>query len=279
MGEYAPLEILLHALDNEDEDVRQRVSYELNDLAEAAPGKFVAATKDDHRAPVRRALMHAIARLGKDAPVELVLAALEDEDEGVRFFARKALVALDVDPAMIPMEPLLYALRKKYSNYDAHWPELSLLAKYGSDAPVEPLLALLGDSNRAICKNAAEALYQTHPEVFAEVARQAEAILRGEPTGEVFASRVQSRIADRVKVIERATPAVLTMIADVLDWPYWEVRMKAAQALGAVQRNIPDRAIRRLIELRHDPYSQAVGQAADEALAEILSRESGMEDE
>ena len=69
------------------------------------------------------------------------------------------------------------------------------------------------------------------------------------------------------------------MITDLLDWPYWEVRMKAAQTLGVVHRNIPDRAIRRLMELRHDPSSQEVREAADEALAEILSRESGMEDE
>ena len=55
--------------------------------------------------------------------------------------------------------------------------------------------------------------------------------------------------------------------------------MKAAQTLGAIHRNIPDRAIRRLLQLRHDPHSQAVCYAADEALAEILSRESGMEDE
>lgn len=69
------------------------------------------------------------------------------------------------------------------------------------------------------------------------------------------------------------------MIADLLDWPYWEVRMKAAQALGAVQRNIPDRAIRRLLELRQDPDSRAVREAADNALREILSRENGMEEE
>lgn len=55
--------------------------------------------------------------------------------------------------------------------------------------------------------------------------------------------------------------------------------MKAAQALGAVQRNIPDRAIRRLLELRQDPDSRAVREAADNALREILSRENGMEEE
>jgi HEAT repeat protein len=130
-----------------------------------------------------------------------------------------------------------------------------------------------------VCESAARALYQTHPDVFVEVARQAEAILRGEPTGSVFASRIQSRIADRVAEIGCAAPEVLAMITDLLDWPYWEVRMKAAQALGEVHRNIPDRAIRRLMELRHDSSSQAVREAADAALAEILSRESGMEDE
>ena len=69
------------------------------------------------------------------------------------------------------------------------------------------------------------------------------------------------------------------MVVNLLDWPYWEVRMKAAEALGAIHRNIPDHAIRRLLELRHDPQALAVREAADEALAEILSRESGMEDE
>lgn len=104
-------------------------------------------------------------------------------------------------------------------------------------------------------------------------------MLHGGPTGDAFASRVQSRVAQRVKEIGRATPAVLEMVTDLLDWPYWEVRVSAAEALGAVQRNIPDRALRRLMDLRHDPEARAVREAADQALAEILSCESGMEDE
>ena len=64
----------------------------------------------------------------------------------------------------------------------------------------------------------------------------------------------------------------------MLDWHYWQVRMKATRALGKIRRNIPDRAIQRLLELRHDPV-RAVREAADDARGEILSLEAGMEDE
>lgn len=279
MGEYAPIELILQMLDHEDPEVRTTIGYQLDTLAEAAPARFVELAKADPRPAVREALMQAIAKLGKQAPIELAIAALEDENEDVRFHARVALLDLDVDPAIVPMQPLLEALREKRSKYDSHWSELGLLAKSGSQAPLEPLLALLGDSNPGTCEYTAEALYKTYPDVFASVARQAEAMLRGEPTGSIFASRVQSRIADRVRLIGRATPAVLELVTDLLNWPYWEVRKKAAQALRAIHRNIPDRAIRRLMELRHDPQAQTVREAADEALAEILSHESGMEEE
>lgn len=65
----------------------------------------------------------------------------------------------------------------------------------------------------------------------------------------------------------------------MLDWPHWEVRVKAAQALRQIRRTIPDAAIRRLLELRHDPHSRAVRMAADDALAAILSLETGIEDD
>jgi hypothetical protein len=57
--------------------------------------------------------------------------------------------------------------------------------------------------------------------------------------------------------------------------------MKAIQALGKLRRNIPNEAIRRLLQLRRDPdpKMRAVREAADDALAEILSLEAGIEDE
>jgi hypothetical protein len=54
--------------------------------------------------------------------------------------------------------------------------------------------------------------------------------------------------------------------------------MKAAQACGKAQRTISDAAIQRLLKLRHDPQSQAVREAADDALAKILSLENSLED-
>jgi len=55
--------------------------------------------------------------------------------------------------------------------------------------------------------------------------------------------------------------------------------MKAAKALSKLCRSIPDLAIRCLLELRHDPQSQAVRTAANNTLAEILSLETGIEDD
>jgi len=74
-------------------------------------------------------------------------------------------------------------------------------------------------------------------------------------------------------------PAILDELTELLDWPHWQVRINAARALGSIRRNIPDEAIRRLLELRrHDPV-RVVREAADDALAEILSLETGIEDD
>jgi hypothetical protein len=75
--------------------------------------------------------------------------------------------------------------------------------------------------------------------------------------------------------------AVDSEVTELLDWPYWEVRMQAAETLGELCRNIPDAAIRRLLALRRDPdpLMKSVREAADDALAEILSLEDGIEDD
>ena len=57
------------------------------------------------------------------------------------------------------------------------------------------------------------------------------------------------------------------------------MRGNASWALGNLRRNIPNAAIRRLLELRYDSTSQAIREVADDALAEILSLETGIEDD
>jgi HEAT repeat protein len=287
MGEDLPLARLLRMVDDQDEDACAWVIDALGDFAEAAPVQFVALAKGDVRPFSRVALMKALAKLGQDAPVELALAAFADPHPDVCRQARIALLQLHVDPTLIPLEPLLAALQEqsivqepgdyRYES-NRHESELAWLATCGTPVPVASLLAFLGDLDPAICEHAASALYHTHPEACGEVAQQAEAILRGAPAAGVFASRMQSRIARRVSLIEHANPEVLALLSDLLDWPYWQVRVEAATTLANIHRNMPDRAIRRLLELRLDPASQAVREAADHALVEILSRENGMED-
>jgi hypothetical protein len=87
------------------------------------------------------------------------------------------------------------------------------------------------------------------------------------------------RTAETIALMGRATPAVLEMVIDLLDHPFWEVWTRAAKTLGTLRRNIPDSAIRRLLELRKDAESPDVQAVADQALAETLSLEEGMEEE
>src|SRR6266436_1425489 len=77
------------------------------------------------------------------------------------------------------------------------------------------------------------------------------------------------------------SPGLLEKLTEPLDYPHWQVRLKAIQALGHLRRNIPDAAIRRLLAFRRDPdlKMRAVREAADDALAEILSLEAGIEDD
>lgn len=83
-------------------------------------------------------------------------------------------------------------------------------------------------------------------------------MLRGEAPAGVLASRPRSQIADAIKGIGRACPLMVAHLSESLNRPYWQVRMKAAQTLGRLRRNIPDATIQRLLELRHDPLSRAV---------------------
>ncbi|HET8840766.1 MAG TPA: HEAT repeat domain-containing protein, partial [Ktedonobacteraceae bacterium] len=145
--------------------------------------------------------------------------------------------------------------------------------------PLEVLWPLLGSAHSNICKLAFEHIQQAYPAALEELEPALRSMLRGEAVQGAFAPRAPYRSAEMVALMGRATPEVVAMVVDLLDFPFWEVRVRAAQTLGALRRNIPDRAIQRLIELRKDPESIDVQTAAELALAEILSLEQGMEEE
>ena len=72
---------------------------------------------------------------------------------------------------------------------------------------------------------------------------------------------------------------VFDRLVPLLDWHYWQVRVKAARALGQIRRNIPDVAIKRLLVMRGErgALMRSVSEAADDALLEILSLVTGIE--
>ncbi len=107
------------------------------------------------------------------------------------------------------------------------------------------------------------------------------AVLQGELVGSVFSSLTEMFVADTISNLGIPSTRLLEKLTELLDWPYWQLRLKAIQALGQLRRNIPDPAIQRLLQFRcdSDPKMRSIREAADDALAEILSLETGIEDE
>jgi HEAT repeat protein len=223
----------------------------------------------------------------------LVLATLDDVDGqysaydydlyGNENTVRSAVIeTLGALHACAPSEvllQLLYTNTEGYSYNDQRIAVLKALRQFGPRVPLTVLWSLLGSNHTEISRLAFQHLQKHHPFALKELVPVLKAIVRGEPVQGAFAARMHYRIAETVALMGRATPAVLEMVIDLLDHPFWEVQVRAAKTLGILRRNIPDSAIRRLLELRKDAESPDVRAAADQALAEILSLEEGMEEE
>ena len=269
LKEYAPLSILVEALNSPMQQVAAGV---LKNLAEYLPAAILALIKDDIREPVQVVRIEASGHLPvEDVPVDDILNALRSEYEYVRISALRTLERLN---PYIPVEsvlPLLYDL-------DEYVRELALktLAFYGERAPLDILLPYLGGEN---APQAIETLQQTHPQALVALVPQAEAIMLGGPVTGVFTSLQQWHIANVLERMSRATSAHFALLTAMLDWPHWEVRVKAMRAFGSIRRNVPDAALHRLMTLRNDAPLLIERNAANDALAEILSLEQGLEDE
>jgi HEAT repeat protein len=289
-----PLEDMLTVLSDSAKTMdRWYIESALGNLAESMPEQILQRLHDDPHPSMRRAVLQAIQTTRACEWQPLVLATLQDADGQYAAYAhnlhssnntvRSAVVqTLGALNACVPIEPLLqflYTNKEEYSSDDERIVVLEALRQFGSRVPLTALWPLLGSNNTEICRLAFQHLQETHPAVLKELVPVLKAIVRGEPVRGAFAARMHYRIAETVALMGRATPAVLEMVIDLLDHPFWEVRVRAAKTVGTLRRNIPDSAIRRLLELRKDPESPDVQAAADQALAEILTLEQGMEDE
>jgi HEAT repeat protein len=278
LGERAPLEPLLAALEDREWEVHVAAVEALGQLGARTPVERLIAALDDSGDSiwwVRRAAAEALGKQEERAPVKRLIAALDDSNSAVRIAVAQALVNLG---QLVPTELLMDVLRGGGDLRERAEAAL-ILGELKVEAATEELVSSLGDSNEVVRNAVARVLSQQYPDVLPLVISEATAVLMRKEAGPVFGSLSRGFIAELIGYGGQSSPALVEKLTSLFSWHYWEVRMKAAEALGNLQRNIPDESIRRLLDLRHDPKSPAVREAADFALADILSLETGIEDD
>jgi len=141
------------------------------------------------------------------------------------------------------------------------------------------ILPALGDSSWQVGSSALDLVQKVQQDALESLVPEARAVLLDRRMGSTFGSRVQGEFADLVADMNEVSTGMLDALGKLLDWGYWEVQVHAIRAFGRIRKGIPDDAIRRMLVLRNESMARTVRQAADEALATILSLETSIEDE
>jgi HEAT repeat protein len=179
----------------------------------------------------------------------------------------------------LPIDPIIAAL---YNQKDekVRAGAAIILGILGECVSVEPLLVALSDVNDNVRIAAIYSLKKSYPEALYSLRSEAKAVLeRMQLPGYVLSSPLQSFVAEIIGEIGQATPDFIQKVSELLHWPHWQVQLQAIESLRKIRRNIPDDAINQLLYLRQYSQVQAVHQAADDALAELLSLETSIEDD
>jgi HEAT repeat protein len=271
-----PLEPILEVLQDLDYVVRQEAIECLQKRAGNLPIQPIIGCLQDSSTWVRKKAIEALASLGVRAPLAELMAMMDEPAQEVRFAAVRALA----QPGLCERVPARIFVEALSECYDE--PRQIILQALRNKDPqlaIEHAIAALGDSDDEFALAAFQLLEELHPALVPEIVQEATSLFEGGTPGRFFRSLSVGFLAEMMGDVDQASPELIARLGELLDWPYWEVRMKAAQALGKLRRNIPDAIIRRLFELRHDPHSRAVREAADRALEEILSLETGIEDD
>lgn len=241
-GDETPIQRILTALKDPSSMVRAAAATALGALGDESLAAPLVAALDDAEPEVRMAAVRSLSLQGPRAPVDALLGALGDEHTGVRIVAIEALGIL------------------------------------GHLVPPGRLVAMLGDSDEGVRRVAARVLRRVQPEALLALEPEATAILDRHHSGRVLGSLTQGFLAETLGQMGRVPHSLVALLCDLLDWPYWEVRLKAACALRRLGCELPDAAVRRLLELRRDRESRAVREAAEEALAGFLTLDAGLEE-
>ncbi len=249
-------------------DVREAAIKALQHMTQHISQERILSSLESRSSTVRAAALELLEHSGKDLPIEPVTHALSDPSIYVR---RAAACALAVASEQAPLEPLLQALRDPSEQVRAV--AVTTLAKMGERVHPQPLLAMLGDTSDYARRSALQALFLWRPEALHAVAGEARAMMQGrEP---LLGSLERSLKARVLGDIGQATPDTVAYLTGSLGWHYWQTRMEAAKALGRLEGAIPRRTLDLLLDLRDDHESEAVREAAQEALDLILAREEG----
>ncbi len=251
---------LLTVLEWDDADARLQA---LQLLGERTPEDRLIATLDDEYSVIRR---KGLQLFGERTPTRLLGTALADEDPYVR----------DVAVALLRRRQDLISEHEMRALLECRdgVARASVIKVLADRIPEALLMAALGDSEEDVRLAVFDVLRQTSPETLALVVPKLTATFKGTESSEILIPPANSFLADLMANMEDLPPSWLKKLTRLLGSSYWEVQVKAAQALGRIRRNIPKEAIERLQTLRRDSASLTVQTAADDALAEILSLET-----
>lgn len=314
LGDRAPVHDMLAALDDSDAFLRQQMIEKLLSQDQRVPDEGWLALLGDADPKVRLLIASALAKRHPERCLPVLLDLL-DEAADLGWAVRRAITNLGMSAlhslrlAMEDERPLvrhqviilineIVSAQREEVEIEAIPPELIVAALGDPEAKVRAnmltalaarrdahetglALAAIADSAAEVRSAALLSLKRLSAEAIDDVLAEAVVIVRDEEVGVLFDALAQSQVAG---FIERATGddgrlplPLIAILTDLLQHSYWEVRAKAATALGKLRRGIPDLALQRLTHLLHDA-SRAVSLAADDALAQVLSLEAGIED-
>ncbi len=290
IGQHLPIGVLIETLHDPWWPGGIMAAQLIGMLGDAAPLDALLALLADPQPQTRGAALDALGCLGARVPIEPVLAALNDENPEVRRSAAEALHSLG---ATVPAERLLpyleddnihiacmlakqgqpegiAALVAALRSVHRTWNATCLLGELGALAPIEPLRAALGNSDLNVQTEAAAALYKTHPEALADIAPELVATLLDERVWPTLESARQTRIALALSAVKRPLPAIIARLTALLEWPYWETRMRAVGALASMGAVGSASVLHRLRALEHDPESVSVRVFAARAVEKLM---------
>ncbi|MDY9925925.1 HEAT repeat domain-containing protein [Methanosarcina sp.] len=284
MGSERAVESFIAALQDEDEFVRWIATKALGKIkSDRTPETFIDILGDKSRF-VRREAAKALGTAGSEKTLDPLVSALSDEDEFVRKAAAEALGEIGsemiesemlgsemsrsemkgsemkgsevIGSEVIGSETAVEALVSMLSD-ESHFVRLEAAKALGMvrfRKAVTPLLSVLGDENRFVRKEAAKALGQMEPE------RVLELLIHALESGNNFmrqgAVRALGQINSDVINTDEALNQIADKVFDFLDDAFQDenkfVRREAARSLENISRNMPERALKSLINALDD---------------------------